>query len=111
MSSARPYGVYTAAFPFLGSGSDKVRPVIVLSKPQGRYNVIAVAPISSKSKCETVDVKLSDWQSAGLIKPSIARVHRVTTLLQLDLISQLGVLTNSDKKAMRLALKELLELE
>ena len=96
MSSAHSFGVYTAAFPFLDSGEDKIRPVIVISQPQGRHNVIAIVPVSSRTHKEPVDVTVSAWSNAGLLKPSVARVHRLTTMLQSDLIAELGKLDDLD---------------
>ena len=68
MSSAKLYGVYTAQFPFLEASDGKVRPVIVVSMPQGSYKVIAIIPISSKANREPADAALNDWNNEGLIK-------------------------------------------
>lgn len=110
MSSAVLFGVYTASLPFLDADKDKVRPVIVVSKPHGQHNIVTVVPVSSKAKRELVDITLDDWQKDGLVKPSVARVHRVAALLQSDLTSQLGVLTANDQRTLLRALKELLSL-
>ncbi|MGC1176889.1 MAG: type II toxin-antitoxin system PemK/MazF family toxin [Candidatus Saccharimonadales bacterium] len=110
MNSAVLFGIYTARFPYLDSGSDKIRPVIVISRPHGPHNAVAVVPISSKMTRTPVDVMLNDWQEAGLMKPSIARVHRLTTMLQSDLASQLGVLGLVDIHALKRSLRNLLQL-
>ena len=110
MNSVVLYGIYTAKFPFLGTSKDKVRPVIVVSKPHGQHNIVSVVPVSSQVNQENVDIELQDWQDAGLLKPSIARVHRLSALLQSELTSQLGVLRVKDRKKLLEALKKLLIL-
>ena len=110
MSSAKLYGVYTAQFPFLEATDGKVRPVIVASAPQGRHKVIAIIPVSSKTNREIVDAVLNDWHDEGLIKPSVARVHRLTTTLQSDLLSELGSLTANDIERVQKSMRALLSL-
>lgn len=104
------FGVYTARFPFLDSQEAKVRPVVVISKPQGPHNVIAIMPVSSRLITETVDVVLSGWNSEGLLRPSVARVHRLTTMLQADLIAKLGILNEKDKQTLQNSLRSFLNL-
>ena len=110
MSAAELFGVYTARFPFLDADKDKIRPVIVISKPYGQHNIITVILVSSTSKKESVDITLHGWREAGLIKPSIARIHRITTLLQSDLTNYLGDLSTGDKHNLQHGLKKLLNL-
>ena len=110
MSAPKLLGVYTAQFPFLDTQETKIRPVIVISKPQGRHKIVAVVPVSSKSMAESVDVSLRHWSGEGLLRPSVARVHRLTTLLQADLIAELGELMSEDKQSLQVALKRLLNL-
>ncbi len=54
------------------------------------HKVIAIVPVSSRLAREDIDVTITEWSNAGLLKPSIARVHRLTTMLQADLIAELG---------------------
>ena len=110
MSFASLFGVYTARFPYLETDKDKIRPVIVVGKPHGKYNIIVVVPVSSKSKLESVDTAISNWHEAGLVKSSVARVHRLISLLQSDLTSYLGNLSTADKKNLQRAIRKLLNL-
>lgn len=103
-------GVYIAKFPYLDSSEDKVRPVIVVGEPYGRYGIIAVVPVFSKLSMESVDFSVNDWQDAGLLKPSIARVHRLTTLLLMDLGTQLGTLNTVDHEQLKKSLRSFLNL-
>jgi len=104
------FGVYTARFPFLDSRETKIRPVIVVSKPQGLHKVIAIVPVSSRSVREDVDVTINGWSNAGLLKPSIARVHRLTSMLQADLIAELGVLSQKEIQTLQASLRKFLNL-
>ena len=108
MSSVVLYGVYTARFPFLDNDKDKIRPVVVVSKTHGQHNIVSVVPVSSQVAQEDIDIELQDWPNSGLVKPSIARVHRLSALLQSELTSQLGVLSVSDRNNLLKSLKKLL---
>ena len=111
MSSAKLYGIYTANFPFLDTADSKIRPVIVVSSPQSKHNIIAIIPVSSRTKLENVDIALKDWGDEGLVKHSVARIHRLTTMLQADLVTELGALTKSDSSDLRAAIRMFLNLE
>lgn len=87
-----------------------MRPVIVISQPQGRHNIVVIIPISSQIKREGPDMVLRQWKSEGLIKPSVARVHRLTTMLQSDLIAELGELQSKDIKSLKDAIRTFLDL-
>ena len=67
-------------------------------------------PISSRPTCEDVDVALTEWSKAGLLKPSIARVHRLTTMLQTDLIADLGNLDQAEVQTLQTSLRKYLDL-
>lgn len=110
MSEPKVFGVYTALFPFLDTGEAKIRPVVVISEPHGPYKVLAIVPISPRLVTETVDTVLAGWNSEGLLRPSVARVHRLTTILQADLVAELGVLSQKDRQALRDSLRSFLNL-
>ena len=110
MSKVAQWGVYLAEFPFAESQSSKFRPVIALSQPRGVHNLIVAIPISTRPKIESVDSVLKDWQECGLLKSSVARTHRLTTLMQSNLKSQLGVLSAYDEQQIKSALLELFQL-
>jgi mRNA-degrading endonuclease toxin of MazEF toxin-antitoxin module len=110
VSIPKLYGVYTAQFPFLDAQETKIRPVIVIGEPRGQHKILAVVPISSKSALKDVDISLRHWPDEGLLKQSVARVHRLTVVLQADLIAELGELTQEDEQNLRSALKQLLNL-
>jgi mRNA interferase MazF len=110
VSEPKVFGVYTAQFPFLDSEEMKIRPVIVISKPQGPHKVIAIVPVSSRPIREEVDTTIAKWSEAGLLKPSVARVHRLTTMLQADLIAELGALDQKEIRTLQVSLRKYLDL-
>jgi mRNA-degrading endonuclease toxin of MazEF toxin-antitoxin module len=106
----KPYTVCLAKFRFLESEQFKVRPVIVARHPYGTRQVVAVIPISSSAGAESIDVVLQNWQAAGLLKASVARVHRISATLLKDLLEEIGSIDKIDQAAIKVALKELLIL-
>lgn len=110
MKEPTAYNVYTAQFPFLETSGAKLRPVVVISKPQGKYHIIAIVPISSKPKETSVDTSIQHWQQAKLTRPSVTRVHRLTTILQADLVAYLGALSSVDARALQKSLRGFLNL-
>jgi mRNA interferase MazF len=110
VTSAKLFGVYTAQFQFLEGTGSKIRPVIVVSKPYGPHAAIAIVPVSSRPAITEIDFALGGWVEAGLLRPSTARVHRITTMLQGDLLAELGILGTNDVESLRSALHRLFEL-
>ena len=110
MSVPKLFGVYTAQFPFLDTGEIKIRPVIIVGKPHGKHKIVAVVPASPRNTLEKVDINLHHWSDEGLLKPSVARVHRLTTMLQSDLIAELGELAPDDRQNLQNALRQLLDI-
>lgn len=104
------YAVCLAKFKFLESEQFKVRPVIVVGHPYGARQIVAVIPISSSAATESIDVVLQNWQAAGLLKTSVARVHRISAIMQKDLLEGIGLIDNIDQMAIKSALKQLLIL-
>ena len=98
-------------FPFTDQSSSKQRPAVVLNGES--YNRdhpdIILAPITSKVAITSDEVALSDWQSAGLIKPSA--VKPVLSTFETFLVRrQLGTLTSADIDAVRTLFQRILEL-
>ena len=48
-----------------------------------------------------MDLVLTGWQAAGLLKPSVARLDRIVTAERSVFIRRLGVLTAADAEAVR----------
>jgi len=78
MESYRPGEVVLLAFPFADATEAKRRPALVLLDT-GDADVV-VARITSQTAQTTLDVELVEWQQAGLLLPSVVRVHKLATL-------------------------------
>lgn len=108
--SAALYGVYLARFRFIESGAYKPRPVVIVSQPRGEHKIVLAIPLSANMAKEDVDVSLEGWKSVGLIKPTIARVHRLTALLSSNVLEFFGQLEQQDISSIKKSLQETLQL-
>ncbi len=96
-------------FPFTDLSAKRVRPAVVVSTPEYEQNTgdIIVAQITSRQHSLPTDYALQDWQSAGLLRPSVVRVKLATinaSLVQLR-IGQLSSLDLEEvNKRLKLAL-------
>ena len=90
--------VFLCEFPFTSGGASKVRPALVLFELQ--HDVI-ICRVTSVLHNDPLDVLLNDWPAAGLLKPSVARVNRIITAERNILRRRLGLLSASDKEAIR----------
>lgn len=108
--SVKPFTVCLAKFRFLESDQQKLRPVIIIGRPYGTRRILMAIPISSTANAETIDVVLENWQVTGLLKPSVARVHRLSAILQEDLLEEIGTIDKKHQAAVKSALKELFKL-
>lgn len=72
--------------------------------------ILMAMPVSSSSDPEPIDVIIHNWRDSGLLKPSVVRVHRLSAILQRDLLEEIGYIDEKDKTAIKLALKELFML-
>src|SRR5581483_9728915 len=96
MTTYQPGEVLLVAFPYTGSGQTKARPALVLVDT-GDADVL-VARITTQVYTTRYDVTISDWQGAGLLAPSIVRLHKLATLDKTRVRRQLGSLTPSDRQ-------------
>ena len=72
---------------------------------------MTVVQVSASTGLEAEDIKIAQWQDAGLVEPSIARVYRLSALLQSELTSQLGILSVKDQASLLNSLRKLLGLK
>jgi mRNA interferase MazF len=83
--------------PFTDLSAKRARPAVVVSVPEYERTIgdVIVAQITSRYHSLPTDYALQDWQSAGLLKPSIVRAKLATinaSLVQL----RIGQLSNRD---------------
>jgi mRNA interferase MazF len=103
--------VLLVPFPFTDQQATKRRPAVVVS---GKiYNQthpdIILAPITSQIRPDPDSVLLTDWEQAGLVKPSIVK----PILSSFDaalVIRRLGKLSPRDLNAVRELFKRMLDL-
>jgi hypothetical protein len=65
-------------FPFTVSGPGKPRPALVILDT-GDADVL-LARVTTQAHAGPFDVPIRDWQQAGLLAPSTARLHKLATL-------------------------------
>ena len=94
MESYRPGEVVLLAFPFADAAGAKRRPALVLLDT-GDADIV-VGRITSQIARTTFDVELVEWQQAGLLLPSVVRVHKLATLEKRLVERRLGVLAAND---------------
>ncbi len=100
--------VFLCQFPFTSGAASKVRPALVLFD-FGPHALIS--RITSVQRTGPLDVTLNDWMSAGLLKPSVARLDRlVTAERSVVFLRRLGSLSVADQKAVCAAWNGLMRL-
>ena len=85
----------------------KVRPALVLFDLQ---EDALICRITSAARAAELDVPLRDWQSAGLLKPSVARLDRLVTAEKTVFLRKLGKLSPADAAAVRAAWNQRMKL-
>ncbi len=94
MTNYQPGDVLLVIFPFAHGGQGKQRPALVIADT-GDADVV-LARITTQSWNTGFDVQLAEWQAAGLIAPSIARLHKLATINKSLVQRPLGRLTAND---------------
>ncbi len=90
--------VFICQFPFTSGTAGKVRPALVLFDLQ---QDAVICRVTSVNRTGTLDVTLNDWQAAGLLKPSVARLDRLVTAEKTIFLRRLGVLSAADLASVR----------
>ena len=99
--------VFICEFPFTSGATSKIRPALVLFDLE--HDAI-VCRITSVLRTGPLDIRLNDWNSAGLLKPSIARLDRIVTAEKAVFLRQLGSLSTVDLAAVRHAWNQNMKL-
>ena len=92
------------AFPFTDGAGVKRRPALVLLDT-GDEDIV-VARVTSQAVADPYDAGLDDWRQAGLLLPSIARLHKVATLQKRLVGGRLGRLSPGDWSRVILTLRQ-----
>jgi mRNA interferase MazF len=103
--------VVLVPFPFTDQTSSKKRPAVVVSSAAyhaAHMNLIVMALTSQVSLPPRFgEVKLVDWQGAGLLSPSLVKPV-LTTIDKKLVIRKLGKLKNNDRDAVDQVLRAVL---
>ena len=92
-------------FPFSDTLVKKQRPAVVLKDTNDKD--IIVARVTSQIKNSIFDIDIKDWKKAGLMLPSIIRVHKIATLEAAMVKKVIGKLQLNDTKNLKNALADL----
>jgi mRNA interferase MazF len=104
MINYRPGDIILVSFPFSAGGAATKRPALVILDT-GDMDVL-LARITGQSYSTAHDVPISDWKGAGLIKPSVIRLHKLATIEKKTIQGQLGILQPRDRAAVALVLQK-----
>ncbi|GGP16968.1 type II toxin-antitoxin system PemK/MazF family toxin [Oceanobacillus neutriphilus] len=88
--------VWLADVLFKGSRQTKQRPVIIVGNELALDVDVIIAPVTSQKARNQFDVVLEHWKEAGLLKASIARTSKITSIHGSELKRHLGNLHNDD---------------
>lgn len=69
-------GIYLCQFPFISGAVGKIRSALVLFDL--RQDAV-ICRVTSVARTGALDVSINDWQTAGLLMPSVARLDRIVT--------------------------------
>jgi mRNA interferase MazF len=98
-------------FPFTDQSTIKKRPAVVISSTQYNQNHIDVILIAITSQIQATEhpdnLVIQDWQSAGLLKPSVVKPI-ITTVEKNLVLRKLGALTTEDQQGLRRLLTQIL---
>lgn len=94
-------------FPHSGSEQAKRRPALVLLDIADAD--VLLAPITTRERTARGDIRIQDWQEAGLLRESWARLAKVACLEKRIVARRLGRLSDPDRTNLTLAWRSLFE--
>ena len=102
--------VILVPFPFTDQSTTKQRPAVVISS--NRYNterpdlILLAITIQIRMLLAFGEALVTDWQTAGLIKPSVFK-PLITTIEQALVIKRLGNLSTNDETALSTVIEKI----
>jgi len=96
MITYQPGELLLVDFPLTTSGPGKPRPALVVLDT-GDADVV-LARVTTQPHCSAFDVPIAAWQQAGLLAPSIVRLHKLATLAKTRVHKHLGTLDATDRR-------------
>lgn len=98
MTNYKQRDVILVDFGFTEGGGSKKRPALIISSDsyhKSRQEVIIAAITSNTERVLFGDTKMADWQSAGLLYPSLVTAI-IRTIKNNLILRKLGILSKSD---------------
>lgn len=96
--------VVLVPFPFTDQSGTKKRPAVIVSSNgynAGRRDLVIMAITSQmRQPLAFAEALVTDWQTAGLIKPSVLKPV-LTTIEQALVIRSMGALSSTDLRTLR----------
>jgi mRNA interferase MazF len=86
--------VVLLAFPFSSGAGVKQRPALVLLDAKDQD--LLVARVTTQSYQSPFDITVQDWREAGLLAPSVVRLHKLATIEKRLVRRKLGRISGSD---------------
>ena len=105
MTNYQPGDLLLVVFPFVHGGQGKQRPALVIA--DSGDNDVVLARVTTQNWNTAFDARLADWHSAGLMAPSVARIHKLATLNKSLVQRALGKLTANDRRQVAAAIAQL----
>jgi mRNA interferase MazF len=91
-------------FPYSGGGLSKLRPAMVVFDV-GDSDLL-VARVTTQLYKSSFDIAFADWKGAGLLAPSVVRLHKLATLEKASVRRKLGEIQAIDRAAVATALQQ-----
>jgi mRNA-degrading endonuclease toxin of MazEF toxin-antitoxin module len=104
--------VITVRFQFRENDRPKPRPAVIISVPayhQSRLDAIMMAITGRDDRNYFGDCPIEDWQTAGLLKKSVAK-GVIRTIEQSKIRGRLGSLSDVDRQRLKESLRAILGL-
>ena len=108
MESYRSGEIVLLEFPFTDAAGMRRRPALVMLDTGD--DDIVVARVTTGSARDEFDVEAREWSSAGLLLPSIVRIHNVATIEKRLVERRLGMSSGLDLTRVREATRRLWNL-
>ncbi|HVT27409.1 MAG TPA: type II toxin-antitoxin system PemK/MazF family toxin [Lacipirellulaceae bacterium] len=96
MTTYRNGDVLLVVFPFVDEQRGKKPPALVICDT-GDQDVV-LARVTTQVRHDQFDLELIDWKAAGLLAPSVVRLHKLATIDKSLVQRQLGRVSDSDYK-------------
>ena len=94
MSNKKKQGeVWLADVLFKGTRQTKQRPVVIVGNELALDIDVIIAPVTSQKSINQFDIVLEYWKDTGLLKPSVVRTSKVTSIHGTEIETSFGRIT------------------